>query len=227
MSSRKVTYCFSIIILLTTLIWADLPDGFVYVKDSIPEVIIDMLYCTNDNFLGTNVDGYNEAKPILTEEAAAALKKVENELSAYGFGIKIFDAYRPQRAVNHFVKWAKDLDDTTMKYKYYPDVDKKDLFKEGYIADRSSHSRGSTVDLTIMCFEEDTTYELDMGSGFDYFGPKSWTKSRAVSSQQRANRLLLKEIMIKYGFRPYSREWWHFTFDNEPYPETYFNFPVE
>ncbi len=186
-----------------------------------------MRYCGKDNFLGKKVDGYNQPKAILSQEAARALKKVAGELEKFGFGIKIFDAYRPQRAVDNFVEWAKNLDDTTMKYKYYPDVEKKNLFEEGYIAGQSSHSRGSTVDLTIMIMEGDSNYELDMGSGFDYFSRKSWPTSRKVTPQQRANRLLLQQIMTKYGFVPYSREWWHFTYENEPYPNTYFDFPVE
>ncbi|HMA63397.1 MAG TPA: M15 family metallopeptidase [bacterium] len=226
--NRKKVFTFIIFILLLFVhLSAELPEGFVYLNEIIPEAQLEMRYCGKDNFLGKKVDGYNQPKAILSQEAARALKKVAGELEKFGFGIKIFDAYRPQRAVDNFVEWAKNLDDTTMKYKYYPDVEKKNLFEEGYIAGQSSHSRGSTVDLTIMIMEGDSNYELDMGSGFDYFSRKSWPTSRKVTPQQRANRLLLQQIMTKYGFVPYSREWWHFTYENEPYPNTYFDFPVE
>lgn len=224
MNRKKALFIAILFFVFFSLLAAELPEGFVYLNEIIPEAQLEMRYHGKDNFLGKKVDGYNQARAILTEEAAQALKKVADELHKFGFSIKIFDAYRPQQAVNHFVKWAKNLEDTTMKYKYYPDVAKKDLFDEGYIADRSSHSRGSTVDLTIMV---DKNNELDMGSGFDYFSKKSWPTSRQVTPQQRANRLLLQQTMTKYGFVPYSREWWHFTFEDEPYPNTYFDFPVE
>ena len=218
---------FFLVLFFLEVLSAELPENFVYIKDVIPNAQLEMRYNSHNNFIGRRINGYLKPKAILTEEAAQALKEVAAGLKQYGFGIKIFDAYRPQRAVDNFVKWAKDLDDTTMKSKYYPDVAKKDLFKKGYIAARSSHSRGSTVDLTIVSLQEDTVKELDMGSGFDYFSKTSWPISKEVTAEQRAHRLLLRLIMIKHGFVPYSREWWHFTYGKEPYPETYFDFPVE
>jgi D-alanyl-D-alanine dipeptidase len=154
-----------------------------------------------------------------------ALGNVQDELLPFGLGIKIFDAYRPQRSVDNFVRWAADLSDTKTKVQYYPNVAKQDLFREGYIAAKSSHSRGSTVDLTIM--ELSSGAELDMGSPFDFFGPISWPESTIVQPAKLAYRLLLKTLMMKYGFKPYAQEWWHFTLVGEPYPDTYFDFPVE
>lgn len=202
-----------------------LPDGFVYLEDVIPAIRLEIRYCSNNNFIGRPVDGYRKPRAILTREAAAALQGVQEELVPFGFGVKVFDAYRPQRAVDNFVRWAADLDDTKAKVQYYPDVAKQDLFKDGYIAARSSHSRGSTVDLTIV--ELSSGAELDMGSPFDFFGPASWPASTLVPPSRLANRLLLRTLMMKYGFNPYEQEWWHFTLAGEPYPETYFDFPVE
>jgi len=142
--------------------------------------------------------------------------------------LKIYDAYRPQRAVDHFVRWAKDHKDRKMKARYYPDVVKKDLFKKGYIAKRSGHSRGSAVDLTIITrVSGRNTEELDMGSVFDFFSPLSWPGNSSISPSSRAHRMLLQTLMKKHGFKPYSREWWHFTLKDELFPKTYFNFPVE
>lgn len=202
-----------------------LPDGFVDLQEFIPSLRLELRYCSDNNFTGRPVDGYLKPRGIATREAAAALKKVQDELLPFGLGIKVFDAYRPQRAVDSFVKWAENREDTLAKARYYPDVAKRDLFREGYIADRSSHSRGSTVDLTII--ELSSGAELDMGSPFDFFGPISWPDSTLVSPSQRANRLLLRTLMVKHGFNPYAQEWWHFTLASEPYPATYFDFPVE
>ena len=152
---------------------------------------------------------------------------MQKDLEAFGLGLKVFDAYRPQRAVDHFVRWAEDLDDTRMKAKYYPGVEKKHLFRDGYIAARSGHSRGSTVDLTIVSLGPDDPVELDMGTGWDYFGPRSWPASLDVSPQQRANRMLLQSLMVKHGFKPLAEEWWHFTLKDEPFPKTYFDFVIE
>lgn len=213
--------------LLPTLCMAvNLPEGFVYVDDLIPNVRIELRYFTKNNFLGRKVDGYLSPRCILTREAAEALKKVQDELAPFGLGIKIFDAYRPQRAVDHFVRWGKDLKDTRMKAVYYPDVDKRNIFEQGYIATRSSHSRGSTVDLTIVSLIA-SGEELDMGSGFDFFGPESWPLNPSLSPAQRAHRMLLQTVMKHNGFNPYEKEWWHFTLANEPFPDTYFNFPVQ
>ncbi len=206
----------------------DLPKGFVYVEDVIPGVRVDLRYFTDRNFLGRRVHGYLAPKCILTKAAADALGKVQAELKPFGLGLKIFDAYRPQRAVDDFVQWGKDLSATKMKKEYYPRVQKKDLFKEGYIAEKSSHSRGSTVDLTLEYVDGHAgESELDMGTPFDFFGPESWPDSPLVSPVHRAHRMLLRVLMQKYGFQPYQQEWWHFTLKDEPFPETYFNFAVQ
>lgn len=201
-----------------------LPPGFIYWDEVSKNPSVDLRYLNKNNFLARPVQGYFVNRAILSKPAAIALSKVEAELNAYGLGIRIFDAYRPQQAVNDFVEWAKDLQDIKAKSNYYPNVDKTNLFRDGYIAEKSGHSRGSTVDLTITSLVDGKT--LDMGSHFDYFGPQSWPDYSELPAQQRANRLLLQTIMTKYGFTPYTKEWWHFTLENEPYPNTYFNFEV-
>ncbi len=198
---------------------------FVNVKDAIPKVEVDVRYFTQDNFVGKTVDGYKKPIIYLTKEAAAALGKVQAKLMKEGLGLKIFDGYRPQQAVNHFVRWAKEPSDTLTKSKYYPEVQKANVFKLGYVASRSGHSRGSTVDLTIIDLE--IGEELDMGSGWDFFGPISWHAATNISSNQKANRLKLKNIMSKHGFKAYSKEWWHYTLREEPFPKRYFDFNVE
>lgn len=210
-------------------VWADqLPEGFVYVNEVVPDMKVELRYYTTDNFIGELIDGYFEPRCILTKSAAEALKKVQEDLKPFGLGLKIYDAYRPQRAVNHFVRWAKDLQDTKMKSKYYSDLEKKDLFSQGYIAEKSSHSRGSTVDLTIVSMDsKEEVEELDMGTGFDLFSPKSWPDNLSMCAPQRAHRLMLQTLMKIHGFNPYPQEWWHFTLKNEPFPDTYFNFPVK
>jgi D-alanyl-D-alanine dipeptidase len=204
----------------------ELPEGFVYVESIIPDICTELRYSTDRNFMGRPVAGYLGTRCILTREAAEALKKVQNELRQFGMGLKIFDAYRPQCAVDDFVRWGEDLPDTKMQTEYYPHVRKEDLFNEGYIAKKSSHSRGSTVDLTIICLDEQSA-ELDMGTHFDFFGPEAWPGSPLVSSVHRAHRMLLQLLMNKHGFDFYPKEWWHFTLRNEPFPDTYFNFPVQ
>lgn len=203
-----------------------LPEGFVYLDEAIPDIAIELKYATGDNFVGRPIDGYGHGHAVLSEPAAAALADVQAALQRFGLGLKVFDAYRPQRAVDHFVRWGEDLDDQRTKPDFYPDVAKEDLFEEGYIAARSGHSRGSTVDLTIVYRDEaGTARELDMGSGYDFFGPISWPDSPAVTARQRANRALLQNVMTSHGFNHYAREWWHFTLADEPYPDTYFDFP--
>jgi D-alanyl-D-alanine dipeptidase len=205
-----------------------LPEGFVYVDEIIPEIEIELRYYTSHNFVGERIDGYLKARCILTEEAANALKKVQKELKPFGLGLKIFDAYRPQQAVDHFVRWAENLTDTRMKEEFYPNVEKKNLFEDDYIDARSSHSRGSTVDVTIVSLRSDAPdKELDMGSSFDFFGQESWPHHPDISTSQRAHRMQLQILMEKHGFEPYPKEWWHFTLKNEPFPETYFNFPIQ
>lgn len=205
-----------------------LPTGFVDAQESIPRLVVELRYLTDDNFLGQQVEGYRKPRCIVTREAADALKLVQEELGEFGMGLKVFDAYRPQQAVDHFVRWARDSEAKGEKAKFYPQVEKRNLFREGYIATKSGHSRGSTVDLTIVCFLENGKYqELDMGTPFDFFGSESWTNHRDLTTQQRVNRLLLRSLMQKHGFRPYAKEWWHFTLENEPFPNQYFNFPVQ
>ena len=203
-----------------------LPEGFVYLDEAIPGIVIELKYTIDDNFVGQPIDGYEHGHAILSEPAAAPLAEVQAALQPFGLGLKVFDAYRPQRAVDHFVRWAGDLEDQRTKPDFYPDVAKEDLFEEGYIAARSGHSRGSTVDLTVVYRDEaGTVHELDMGSGYDFFGPISWPDSPAVTARQRANRALLHNAMTAHGFNHYPQEWWHFTLSDEPYPDTYFDFP--
>lgn len=205
-----------------------LPDGFVYCAAVIPDIRTDLRYATPHNFVGEKIDGYLQPQCILTRQAAFALRDVQEELRPFGLGLKVFDAYRPQRAVEHFVRWAKNPGDTRMKAEFYPGVEKGTLFRDDYIAARSGHSRGSTVDLTIVSLRSESTgMELDMGTRFDFFGSESWPDHPAMTAQERANRFLLQVMMKKHGFRPYAREWWHFTLEAEPFPATYFDFPVE
>lgn len=202
----------------------DIPASFVDAATVVPGLVVDMRYVTADNFVGRPIDGYQAARCLLTREAAMALAGAQRDLMLGGFGLKVFDCYRPARAVAHFVRWARDLADTAKKREFYPDVDKRNLFKEGYIASRSGHSRGSTVDLTVV--RRDDGRELDMGTGFDVFSPRSWPSSTAVTPEQRANRNLLAGAMMRAGFKPLATEWWHFTLRKEPYPDTYFDFVV-
>jgi D-alanyl-D-alanine dipeptidase len=205
-----------------------LPEGFVYVDGMIPNIVIDLRYCTDHNFVGERIDGYLKPRCILTKAAAEAVSKVQEELRAFGLGLKIFDAYRPQQAVDHFVRWANNLEDTRTKAEFYPDIDKNTLLRDRYIAARSSHSRGSTVDLTIVSLQAGKAgEELDMGTDFDFFGPASSPFFPGLSPEQRAHRMLLHTLMKRHGFEPYPEEWWHFTLRNEPFPETYFNFSVQ
>lgn len=202
-----------------------LPEGFVYVKEVIPSIRTDLRYYGTNNFIGEPIDGYIKPKCILTTDAAKALKKVQDEFEKLGFGLLIFDAYRPQRSVDHFIRWSKDSLDTRMKEKFYPNVAKKDLFTEGYISEQSGHSRGSTVDISIVSLR--TGHILDFGSPYDLFDKKSWTAYTNITKNQHALRLMLKRRMEKHGFYSYEKEWWHFTLKKEPYPDKYFDFPVE
>lgn len=201
-----------------------IPEGFVYLTEIIPGIQLEMRYFGGDNFVGKPIDGYKKEVCIISEKAALALKEVQDELSKDSLSLLIFDAYRPQTAVNHFVRWAENLSDTLTKQKYYPNVNKEDLFRLNYIAEKSSHSRGSTVDLTIL---SKNGVKWDMGTCFDYFGPLSWPGSDLVSTEQKENRLFLQNVMMKYGFKPYQEEWWHFTLSNESFPDTYFDFPIQ
>lgn len=200
------------------------PADFVVIPENSP-LHTEVRYFTENNFVGEPITGYLSPKILITESAYAALVRVANDLETFGIGVKVFDAYRPQRAVDHFVRWAEDLNDTKMKSQYYPNVDKANLFRDGYIAARSGHSRGSTVDLTLIDLA--SGQELDMGTPWDFFDLSSWGESDQVNAVQRANRALLRSIMTKHGFNPLREEWWHFTLANEPYPNTFFDFPVE
>jgi D-alanyl-D-alanine dipeptidase len=195
--------------------------------DCAPSVIQELRYAGDNNFTGRPVDGYAAPVCLLTPPAARALARVQTEVRSYGLGLKVFDCYRPQRAVNHFVRWAEDIDDQATKSRFYPGVDKTQLFAQGYIAARSSHSRGSTVDITLVSLTPDSITELDMGTPFDFFDPLAHTATAAVPPEGRHNRLLLKSVMEKYGFKNYEKEWWHYTLRDEPWPERYFDFPVE
>lgn len=214
-----------LIVLINFSALAQLPDGFVYVKTIIPDLDVELRYNTSNNFVGKRIHGYKSNELILTKETALALKQVHESLQNQNLCLKVYDGYRPQQAVNHFIRWAKDLNDTVNKKTFYPDVEKKDLFYEEYIATRSGHSRGSTVDLTII--DGNTGKPLDMGSAYDFFGEASWVDYQNITEKQKANRQLLQSVMLKYGFRNYPKEWWHFTLRCESFPNAYFDFPIK
>lgn len=244
---KKITLI--LYLLFSTFLYTQqIPEGFVEIREVIPDIILDLRYLTIHNFLGVTVDGYKSEKCYITNAAADSLLKVQQELKRFGFSLKIYDAYRPQKAVDHFVEWAKDLADTITKKEFYPTIDKSRLFIDGYIAEKSGHSRGSTIDLTIVplplssqpefemnnqceCYrpidERFRDNSIDMATGFDCFNELSHTENPSLSYQQKANRLLLVSLMEKYGFKNLSEEWWHFTLKNEPFPDTYFDFDIE
>lgn len=200
------------------------PSGFVLLSDHVPGIIQEIRYYSTYNFIGDKIDGYEEPCAILTVEAARALKAVSNEVNAQGYRLKVFDAYRPACAVWHFVLWGIEDLDLRMKPYFYPDLEKQELFKQGYIASQSGHSRGSTIDLTL--FDMQTGKELDMGSPFDLFSELSHPDCKSVTEEQYENRMFLQHAMVRNGFVPIDCEWWHFTLKDEPYPDTYFEFPV-
>ncbi|WP_040251359.1 M15 family metallopeptidase [Psychroserpens mesophilus] len=202
-----------------------LPKGFVYAKTVIPDLDVELRYYSSHNFVGDTIEGYNANLLIITKETAEALRKVQHDLQQQNLCLKVYDGYRPQRAVNHFMRWAKDLNDTINKQEFYPDVEKRFLFREEYIATRSGHSRGSTLDLTII--DGITSEPLDMGSPYDFFGKESWVNHSDLTEDQKSNRKLLQEVMLKHNFRNYAKEWWHFTLRWEPFPNTYFDFEIE
>lgn len=220
-----VVLAFLVLVLCSSPAWAVLPEGFVYVTDVIATAQLEIRYFTGYNFIGTPIDGYLAPTAVLTQEAAEALKKAADLLEEQGYYIKIFDAYRPQQAVDHFVRWAQDLEDQRMKEYFYPEVEKELLFELGYIASRSGHSRGSTVDLTLVY--KDSLEEVDMGSPFDFFGEISHHGTELISEKQARNRAVLCDAMLAAGFQLYPEEWWHYTLAAEPYPDQYFNFPVD
>ena len=217
---------------------------FVAITDVVPDVILEIRYFGTYNFVGDRIDGYLAPKAWLTKEAAEALKAVSDDVISQGYRLKIYDAYRPQKGVDHFVRWAADLSDTRMKAYFYPDLDKSVLFDQEYIMAKSGHTRGSTIDLTL--FDMASEKELDMGGTFDWFGPESHPdfcgdpetgaytgdnskspQGRSITPEQFEHRMILRRAMLSHGFKPLDTEWWHFTLREEPFPDTYFTFPVE
>ena len=218
-------------------------DDFVEIAEAVPDAILEIRYRTSYNFVGTPIDGYMQPTALLTREAAEALRAVSDDVIAQGYRLKIYDAYRPQCAVDHFVRWAADIPDTLMRRYFYPDVDQSVLFEQADIMEKSGHTRGSTVDLTL--FDMTTEKEVDMGGTFDWFGIESHPDfcgdpltsvyngdnhkspaNRSITPEQFANRQILREAMLRHGCQPYDCEWWHFSLKDEPYPDTYFTFPV-
>ena len=219
---------------------------FVAITDVVPDAILEIRYYGTYNFVGSRIDGYLAPTALLTRRAADSLKAVSDDVISQGYRLKIYDAYRPQMGVDHFVRWAADIADTTMRRYFYPDVDKSRLFELEYIMAKSGHTRGSTVDLTL--FDMTIEKEVDMGGTFDWFGPESHpdfcgnpetgqytgdnSKSpvnpkRSITPEQFHNRMILRDAMLRHGFKPLDSEWWHFTLKDEPYPDTYFTFPVK
>ena len=198
---------------------------FVTITDVIPDVILEIRYYGTYNFVGSRIDGYKAPVALLTRQAADSLKAVSDDVIRLGYRLKIYDAYRPQCAVDHFVRWAENVADTAMRRYFYPDVDKSRLFELDYIMAKSGHTRGSTVDLTL--FDMNTEKEADMGGTFDWFGQESHPDYRDITDEQFANRMILRDAMLRHGFKPLDSEWWHFTLRDEPYPDTYFTFPVK
>ena len=199
---------------------------FVLVSEAVPDAILEIRYFSTYNFVGERISGYNKPIALLTKEAASALKETSDDLLQQGYQLKVYDAYRPQSAVEHFKTWALDLEDTRMKAYFYPEVDKSVLFAQGYIASRSGHSRGSAVDVTLV--DRTTGKDVDMGSPFDYFGEISHPGHTAgLTQEQIDNRNILRDTMLAHGFKAINTEWWHFVLTDEPYPNTYFDFPVE
>ncbi|MBQ8099307.1 MAG: M15 family metallopeptidase [Bacteroidaceae bacterium] len=219
---------------------------FVTLTDAVPDAILEIRYYGTYNFVGQRIDGYLEPTALLTKQAAAALKAVSDDVMSKGYRLKIYDAYRPQNGVDHFVRWAANVSDTLMKPYFYPDLDKSVLFEQEYIMEKSGHTRGSTVDLTL--FDMSTEKELDMGGTFDWFGPESHpdfcgnpetgeytgdnskspaTPKRSITAEQFEHRMILRRAMLAHGFKPLDSEWWHFTLKDEPFPDTYFTFPVK
>ena len=217
---------------------------FVNITDVVPDVILEIRYFGTYNFVGSRIDGYLQPTALLSRRAADSLRAVSDDLKARGYRLKIFDAYRPQVAVNHFIRWNRNHSDTLMQRYFYPNVDRRRLFELGYIASKSGHSRGSTLDLTL--FDMATEREVDMGGTFDWFGPESHPdfcgnpvtgkytgdnskspKGRRITREQFENRMILRRAMMRHGFKPLDSEWWHFTLKEEPFPDTYFTFPVK
>jgi D-alanyl-D-alanine dipeptidase len=219
-----------VVTFITTLFFVSncmaLPDNFVYLEDVDPSIIQEIKYFTHDNFIGRPIAGYETARCILTRPAALALTKIQKQLQSQSLSLKVFDCYRPQTAVNDFIKWSQDASDQKMKATYYPRINKADVFTLGYVAEKSGHTRGSTVDLTIVRVDHQSINELAMGTHFDFMDERSHYFSDHIQNESRENRQLLRTVM-QTDFEPYDMEWWHFTLKNEPFPETYFDFAVK
>ena len=215
---------FKFLLLFSFISFSQSSDSFIDIKEYIPSIIIDLKYSSDDNFTGRVVKGYESPKCLLTFEAASSLRNIQTILNKSGYSLKIYDAYRPQRSVNHFINWSKNQSDTLKKSYFYPNLLKSNLFELGYIAASSSHSRGSTVDITLV--EISSGKEIDMGSPYDFFGLESSHDYENISITQKNNRKLLLDVMTKNGFSSYSKEWWHYTFIDEPFPTTYFDFTI-
>ena len=215
---------FKFFLLFSFISFSQSSDGFIDIKEYIPSIIIDLKYATDDNFTGRVVNGYESPKCLLTYEAARRLKIIQTILNNSGYSLKIYDAYRPQRSVNHFINWSKNQSDTLKKSYFYPNILKSNLFDLGYIATNSSHSRGSTVDITLV--EISSGKEIDMGSAYYFFGLESSHDYENISITQKNNRKLLFDVMTKNGFSFYPKEWWHYTLIDEPFPTTYFDFII-
>ena len=202
------------------------PSGFVLLSEFVPSIIQEIRYYTTYNFIGDRINGYEEPCALLTKEAARALKAASSELIVQGYRMKVFDAYRPACAVKHFILWGIEDQDIRMKPYFYPELEKHELFERGYISKRSSHSRGSALDLTL--FDMKAGKEVDMGSPFDLFSEVSHPDYRGIkiTDEQYDNRMILQKAMVRNGFEPFECEWWHFRLEKEPYPDTFFEFPV-
>ena len=198
--------------------------AFVLLSDYVPSIIQEIRYFSTYNFIGDRINFYEQPCAIITKQAARALRTISNELNVMGYKMKVFDAYRPAGAVRHFVMWGIEDTDIRMKEYFYPDLEKQELFSKGYVASKSSHSRGSTIDLTL--FDMKTGKEVDMGSPFDMFSEVSHPGYKGITDEQYRNRMVLRNVMIRNGFEPIDCEWWHFTLKDEPFPDTYFEFPV-
>ena len=215
------------LLLATSLAFGQERQSSVAVADAaaaVPGLLVEMRYHGSNNFVGVPIDGYEKPLCLLTQPAAAALAQVARDLESRGLVLKVFDCYRPARAVAHFVRWARDLADVVRKSEFYPDIDKRSLFRDGYIATRSGHSRGSTVDITLAHHTDGK--ELDMGTPYDFFSPRSWPSDKQVSAEAQVNRASLAQAMRRRGFVAYNKEWWHFTLRREPFPTIHFDFPV-
>ncbi len=204
--------------------YSDDASSFVLLSEAVPDAILEIRYHSTYNFVGDRIEGYEEPIALLTKEAAYALRKVSEEMIRHGYRLKVFDAYRPQMAVSHFMRWAQSFEDTRMKKYFYPSLEKEQLIPQGYIAEHSGHTRGSTIDLTL--FDMTAEKEVDMGGPFDFFGEISHPDCRSVTEEQYRSRMRLRGAMLAHGFKPIEEEWWHFTLAEEPFPDTYFTFPV-